>query len=104
MVSPCSTGLNGCDQSRTAGAALHRSETNTRDGRDDNTRRSRSLPAMPRDSDDSPASRRPIRSFVLRAGRTTRGQSRALAELGPRLLLAYRPEPLDMAALFGREA
>jgi len=104
MVSPCSTGLNGCDQSRTAGAALHRNEANTRDGRDDNTRRSRSLPAMPRDSDDSPASRRPIRSFVLRAGRTTRGQSRALAELGPRLLLAYRPEPLDTAALFGRDA
>jgi tRNA (guanine-N7-)-methyltransferase len=59
---------------------------------------------MPRDSDDSSASRRPIRSFVLRAGRTTRGQSRALAELGPRLLLAYRPEPLDTAALFGRDA
>ena len=61
-------------------------------------------PVMPRDSDDPAAPGRPIRSFVLRAGRATRGQSRALAELGPRLLLTYRPEPLDLSALFGRDA
>ena len=69
----------------------------------DNTRR-RNDPVlrMPQDADHPPA--RPIRSFVLRAGRITRGQSRALAELGPRLLLAYRPEPLDLRTLFGRDA
>ena len=46
--------------------------------------------------------RRPIRSFVLRAGRMGPGQARALAELGPRLLLPYRAEVLDLDALFGR--
>jgi hypothetical protein len=44
---------------------------------------------MPRDSDDSPASRRPIRSFVLRAGRTPRGQAlREQAERIPEQVVA----------------
>lgn len=47
---------------------------------------------------------RPVRSFVLRAGRMGPGQARALAELGPRFLLPYRQEPLDLDALFGRAA
>ena len=46
---------------------------------------------------------RPIRSFVLRAGRMGPGQQRALDELGPRFVLPYRPEPLDLAATFGRD-
>jgi tRNA (guanine-N7-)-methyltransferase len=50
------------------------------------------------------AAQRPIRSFVLRAGRMGPGQQRALDELGPRFLLPYRAQPLDFAALFGREA
>jgi tRNA (guanine-N7-)-methyltransferase len=41
---------------------------------------------------------------VLRAGRTTPAQPRALAELGPRWLLPFEPRVLDFAALFGREA
>ena len=49
-------------------------------------------------------SARPIRSFVLRAGRMGPGQQRALDELGPRFVLPYRTEPLDLAATFGREA
>jgi tRNA (guanine-N7-)-methyltransferase len=48
--------------------------------------------------------RRPIRSFVLRAGRMGPGQARALAELGPRYLLPYRPEALNLDAVFGRAA
>ena len=48
--------------------------------------------------------RRPIRSYVLRAGRTTAAQARALAELGPRWLIAFEARPLDAAALFGRRA
>ena len=32
------------------------------------------------------------------------GQQRALDELGPRFVLPYRPEPLDLAATFGRDA
>jgi tRNA (guanine-N7-)-methyltransferase len=43
-----------------------------------------------------------VRSFVLRAGRMGPGQARALAELGPRFLLPYRAEALDLDALFGR--
>jgi tRNA (guanine-N7-)-methyltransferase len=50
------------------------------------------------------AAQRPIRSFVLRAGRMGSGQQRALDELGPRFLLPYRAQPLDFAAIFGREA
>jgi tRNA (guanine-N7-)-methyltransferase len=47
---------------------------------------------------------RTIRSFVLRAGRTTTGQARAFETLGPRFLVPYVPQPLDLAATFGRAA
>lgn len=43
-----------------------------------------------------------MRSYVLRAGRMGPGQARALVELGPRFLLPYRAEALDLDALFGR--
>ena len=46
----------------------------------------------------------PIRSYVLRQGRFSRGQQRAYAELLPTLGVAYAPVPLDFRALFGREA
>ena len=47
---------------------------------------------------------RPMRSFVLRAGRMGTGQLRALETLGPRFLLPYRAEVLDLDATFGRHA
>jgi len=48
---------------------------------------------------------RPLRSFVLRAGRMGPGQQRALAEWGPRWVLPFTPgQPLDLAAAFGRSA
>ncbi|WP_232076815.1 tRNA (guanosine(46)-N7)-methyltransferase TrmB [Variovorax sp. PBL-H6] len=47
---------------------------------------------------------RRLKSFVRRAGRTTDGQARAFAELGPIFLLPYRAEPLDLEATFGRAA
>jgi tRNA (guanine-N7-)-methyltransferase len=47
---------------------------------------------------------RRIRSFVTRAGRTTAGQARARESLGPRYMVDYRPQPLDFAQAFGREA
>jgi tRNA (guanine-N7-)-methyltransferase len=47
---------------------------------------------------------RPIRSFVVRAGRMTTGQSRALEELWPRYGVEYSPSRLDLDALFGRTA
>ena len=51
-----------------------------------------------------PAQHRPIKSFVLRAGRSGSGQQRALQELGPRFVLPYAAAPLEAAATFGRAA
>jgi tRNA (guanine-N7-)-methyltransferase len=48
--------------------------------------------------------RRGIRSFVLRTGRTTVGQQRALDTLGPQYLLPYQPTPIDLQQAFGRAA
>ena len=45
-----------------------------------------------------------IRSYVLRAGRMGPGQERALKELGPRYVLPFVPQPLDLDATFGRSA
>ena len=58
-------------------------------------------------NDDSPPDapvRRPLRSYVLRAGRMGSGQQRALVDLGPRYVLPFQPVPLDPAVLFGRQA
>ena len=54
-------------------------------------------------ADGSPR-HRPVRSYVLRAGRMGSGQQRALADLGPDFLIPLRPEPLQPAAVFGRQA
>ena len=56
------------------------------------------------DSSTDATLRRPVRSYVLRAGRMGSGQQRALVELGPRFVLPFEPRPLDAAALFGRQA
>lgn len=48
--------------------------------------------------------RQPIRSYVLRAGRITRAQRRALDELLPRHGLPFAAAPLDLDAVFGRRA
>lgn len=42
-----------------------------------------------------------IRSFVLRAGRTTAGQQRAIEELGPQFLIPFQEEVLNLVAVFG---
>lgn len=47
---------------------------------------------------------RPVRSFVRRQGRLTRGQRRALDRLGPDWVLALPDSPLDLDELFGRQA
>jgi tRNA (guanine-N7-)-methyltransferase len=52
--------------------------------------------------DEEDERRRPVRSFVLRAGRMGTGQMRALAELGPRFLIPYSSSPLDLDTAFGR--
>lgn len=49
------------------------------------------------------APRRPIRTYVRREGRVTRGQRRALAELWQKYGVAAKAE-LDLVACFGRRA
>ncbi|HEY7739758.1 MAG TPA: tRNA (guanosine(46)-N7)-methyltransferase TrmB, partial [Steroidobacteraceae bacterium] len=53
---------------------------------------------------DAGGGRQSIRSFVLRAGRITPAQRRALAELLPRRGIPFAPGLLDFDAIFGRRA
>ena len=64
---------------------------------------------MPDEIDPKPAEKEGalplrIRSFVVRPGRMGPGQARALADLGPTLVLPMSSEPLDRPATFGRTA
>ncbi|RZS56708.1 tRNA (guanosine(46)-N7)-methyltransferase TrmB [Sphaerotilus mobilis] len=61
-------------------------------------------PTAPDPTEASPHPARAIRSFVLRAGRMGTGQQKALADLSPRFVVPYRPESLDVAQTFGRQA
>jgi len=54
--------------------------------------------------DDANPPRRKVRSFVVRSGRATIAQQRALAELWPVYGLEPGPVPLDWNAAFGRSA
>jgi tRNA (guanine-N7-)-methyltransferase len=47
---------------------------------------------------------RPIRSFVMRTGRMTVGQTRALEELWPRYGVEYSAQELALDGIFGRSA
>ncbi len=51
-----------------------------------------------------PAKHRPVRSFVLRQGRLTAGQQRALDTLWDHYGIASCDSPLDLDAVFGRRA
>ena len=61
-------------------------------------------PAAELPADGAPVFRKTIKSYVLRTGRTTTGQTRAFAELGGKYLLPYRPGSFDPSAAFGRTA
>ena len=52
-------------------------------------------------TDSSTPFMRTVRSFVKRAGRTTAGQTRAFAELGPRYLLPYQSALVNWETVFG---
>ena len=54
--------------------------------------------------DSRPATHRTVRSFVVRSGRATVAQQRALVELWPTYGVEYQAQPLDFSATFGREA
>lgn len=47
---------------------------------------------------------RKIKSFVLREGRLTKGQQRAMDELFPSLGLEFQRQPYDLSEVFGRES
>lgn len=53
---------------------------------------------------DIPFPQRPIKSFVVRAGRMGSGQIKALTELGPRYVLPFAPKLLNPRDVFGRTA
>jgi tRNA (guanine-N7-)-methyltransferase len=50
------------------------------------------------------AMQRPIRSYVIRAGRITDAQRRALDQYWPRFGLEFQPQVLDLEQCFGRHA
>jgi tRNA (guanine-N7-)-methyltransferase len=58
-------------------------------------------PAVP---ESSPAHPRAVRSFVLRQGRMSPAQQRALETLLPRYGVPFSTMPVDLRALFGRDA
>jgi tRNA (guanine-N7-)-methyltransferase len=55
-------------------------------------------------TNDNPAARRAVRSFVVRGGRITAAQQRALDALWPVYGIDYAPQPLALASAFGRAA
>lgn len=57
-----------------------------------------------RQAGDPGAPRRTVRSYVLRAGRSTTAQQRALAELWPLYGVEFTPRALDLDELFARSA
>jgi len=57
-----------------------------------------------RTTPDEGTGRRAIRSFVVRAGRMTDAQRRALEELWPRFGIDFTPAPLDLDLVYARRA
>ncbi|HQU47674.1 MAG TPA: tRNA (guanosine(46)-N7)-methyltransferase TrmB [Casimicrobiaceae bacterium] len=55
-------------------------------------------------ADETGPVHRPVRSFVLRQGRLSPAQARALQTLAPRWCLPFAPAPIDFARTFGRRA
>ncbi len=55
-------------------------------------------------TDSSLSQPRAIRSFVRRTGRTTAGQAKAFADVGPRFLLPYTAIAMEFDAVYGRAA
>ncbi len=54
-------------------------------------------------SNDNNIIRREIKSFVLRQGKITQGQQRALTELMPKYGIEYNNQPINLNEIFGRD-
>ena len=63
-----------------------------------------SSPEHPDDSSADTIHRRSVRSFVLRTGRATAAQQRAMTELWPLYGVEFTGQTLEPAQLFGRDA
>jgi tRNA (guanine-N7-)-methyltransferase len=65
------------------------------------------MPAMNKDTPhieaEEDVTQRRIRSYVLRQGRLTKGQEKALVELWPTFGIDYSPQALDLPKTFGRQ-
>ncbi len=65
------------------------------------------MPPMNKDTPQIEAeedfTQRRIRSYVLRQGRLTKGQEKALTENWPKFGIDYTPEMLDLPKIFGRQ-
>ena len=65
------------------------------------------MPAMNKDTPhieaEEDVTQRRIRSYVLRQGRLTKGQEKALADHWPSFGIDYSPEDLDLPKIFGRQ-
>ena len=53
------------------------------------------------ESDAQPVYMRTVKSYVLRAGRVTLGQAKAVQTLGPQFLVPYRPAHITWPEVFG---
>ncbi|THU01450.1 tRNA (guanosine(46)-N7)-methyltransferase TrmB [Lampropedia puyangensis] len=62
------------------------------------------LPSSSVPDSEAPPHFKRIRSFVVRAGRTTTGQQQAIDALASRYVLPFNPQSLDFDAAFGRHA
>jgi tRNA (guanine-N7-)-methyltransferase len=60
--------------------------------------------SLPGGTGATPARARTVRSFVVRAGRTTDAQRRALAEQWPKYGVEFARRPLELDSLYGRRA
>ena len=58
----------------------------------------------PNDPQESVAFPKRIKSYVLRAGRTTTGQAKAFEAFGPAMLLPYQAKAFDAVHAFARQA
>ena len=65
------------------------------------------MPAMNKDTPhieaEEDVTQRRIRSYVLRQGRLTKGQEKALVELWPAFGIEYSPQALELPKTFGRQ-
>jgi tRNA (guanine-N7-)-methyltransferase len=59
---------------------------------------------MPQDTEENAVHHRIVRSYVVRGGRLTAGQQRAMEQLWPKFGIEFDRHPLDLDSLFARHS